>query len=446
VNITDSLKINWNLETKTDILDNIELRSENVQDILTTPPHWMVRWGNTVIFIILMMVLVMSWFIKYPEFIPAPIIVTSQNPPEKIEARISSRIEKILIKDHQNVKKNDILMILQSTANYDDVLKLKKLMDSITPGRLFSFPINQTSNFRLGEIQSDYNSFAKAFQDEKLFSRLQPYSPDNLAASEGLSEYSGRIATLKQQLNLENTKFDLSKKNFSRSQSLFDQGVISKMELENEKIKYLQAEQNLKTIHISLSQLQEGISNLQKTKRSANINSEKDKINYSSQTLQLFEQLRKSLKQWEQNYLVVSSTNGVVSFQQFFGENQFVKSGDAIMTILPTDKMAVVGRMQVPSINSGKVIPGEKVLIKLDNYRYQEYGIVEGKVQNISLSPDEKGNYYVDVILPRGLKTSYNKNLSFDKELKGNAEIVTEDLRLIERFFYQIRRLLKFQL
>ncbi len=191
------------METKKDILDNLELWSENVQDILTQPPHWMIRWGNSVIFIILIMILVMSWFIKYPEFIPAPIIVTSQNPPEKIEARISSRIEKILIKDHQSVKKNDVLMILQSTANYDDVLKLRTLMDSITPSRLFSFPINLTSNFRLGELQSDYNNFAKAFQDEKLFSRLQPYSPDNLAASEGLSEYSGRIATLKQQLNLE---------------------------------------------------------------------------------------------------------------------------------------------------------------------------------------------------------------------------------------------------
>ena len=151
------------METKKDILDNLELRSENVQDILTQPPHWMIRWGNSVIFIILIMILVMSWFIKYPEFIPAPIIVTSQNPPEKIEARISSRIEKILIKDHQSVKKNDVLMILQSTANYDDVLKLRTLMDSITPSRLFSFPINLTSNFRLGELQSDNNNFAKAF-------------------------------------------------------------------------------------------------------------------------------------------------------------------------------------------------------------------------------------------------------------------------------------------
>ena len=101
-------------------------------------------------------------------------------------------------------------------------------------------------------------------------------------------------------------------------------------------------------------------------------------------------------------------------FQQFFGENQFVKTGD----------------------------PGEKVLIKLNNYRFQKYGIIEGKVQNISLIPNDKGNYYVDVVLPKGLKTSYNKTLKFDKELRGNAEIVTQDLRLIERFFYQIRKLL----
>jgi hypothetical protein len=51
----------------------------------------------------------------------------------------------------------------------------------------------------------------------------------------------------------------------------------------------------------------------------------------------------------------------------------------------------------------------------------------------------------VEIILPKGLKTSHNKTLIFDKELKGNAEIVTQDLRLIERFFYQIRELLEYQ-
>ena len=143
--------------------------------------------------------------------------------------------------------------------------------------------------------------------------------------------------------------------------------------------------------------------------------------------------------------MIISSTNGTVSFQQFLGENQFVKTDETLLSILPTYKEALVGRMSIPSINSGKVISGQKVLIKLDNYRYQEFGIVEGRVQNISLTPDDQGNYYVDVILTKGLKTSYNKPLPFDKELKGKAEIVTQDLRLIERFFYQIRKLLGYQ-
>jgi len=428
-----------------DILDNIELRSESVQDILTQPPHWMIRWGNTIILIILVMVLIMSYLIKYPEFVPAPVVVTSQNPPEKLEARTNSKIEKIFIKNHQQVRKNDILMVMQSTANYQDVLALKKIVDSLTPSQLQSFPLHETSHFKLGELQGDYNSFAKAFQDEALFTRLQPYAPENLAANQSISEYRARIATLQQQKKLEQAKYELTRKSYQRSQDLFNQGVISAVELENEKIKFIQEQQNMENINISLSQMEEGISNLNKTKSGTAISTEKDKITYSSQTLQLFEQLRKALKQWEQNYLIVSSTDGVASFQQFFGENQFVKTGDAILTILPENKEQLVGRMSVPSVNSGKVKTGEKVLIKLDNYRFQEYGIIEGRVQNISMSPDDKGNYYVDVTLPKGLSTSYNKTLPFDKELRGNAEIVTQDLRLIERFFYQMRKLLGYQ-
>lgn len=433
------------METNKDILDSIELRSESVQDILTQPPHWMVRWGNTIILIILLMILGMSYIIKYPEFVPAPIIVTSQNPPEKIEARSSSKIEKIFIKDHQKVKKGDVLMVLQSAANYEDILMLKKIVDTIASNHLSSFPMREGSYFKLGELQGDYNNFAKALQDEHLFTRLQPYAPENLAANQSIAESRSRISTLKQQKNLEALKYSLTKKNYQRSQKLFKQGVIAAVELENEKIKYLQAQQNLENINISLSQMEESISNLNKTKSGTAINTEKDKISYSSQTLQLFEQLRKSLKQWEQTYLIASSTNGVASFQQFFGVNQFVKAGDPIVSILPDEKEALVGRMSVPTVNSGKIMTGEKVLIKLDNYPYQEFGIIEGKVQNISLIPDAQGSYYVDVILSKGLKTSYNKTLKFDKELRGNAEIVTKDLRLIERIFYQLRKLLGYQ-
>lgn len=433
------------METRKDILDSIALRSESVQDVLSQPPHWMFRWGSAIIFLVILMGLLMSYFIKYPEFVPAPIVVTSQNPPEKLQARIDSKIEKIFVSNHQKVKKGQVLLVLQSTANYLDLLALKKIADSISQDQLSSFPIHKISKLKLGELQADYNAFAKAFQDEQLFNRLRPYAPENVAADQNISAYKSRIINLKQQKELELAKYELVKKSYQRSQKLFGLSVISANELETEKIKFLQAQQSLESINITLSQTEEGIANLSKTKSGSTINAEKDKINYASQTQQLFEQLRKSLRQWEQDYLMVSSTDGEVSFQQFWGENQFIKRGDAVLSVLPDNKQALVGRMSVPAGNSGKISPGEKVLIKLDNYRYQEYGIVEGRVQNIAFAPDDTGNYYVDVTLPRGLKTSYHKNLAFDKELKGNAEIVTQDLRLIERVFYQMRKLLRYQ-
>ncbi|MDE5437308.1 HlyD family secretion protein [Elizabethkingia meningoseptica] len=433
------------MEVKTDILDEIELRSEGVQDILTRPPHWMIRWGNTLIFIILLLILFMSYIIKYPEFVPSQVIISSINPPEKLESRINSKIENLFVKDHQKVTKGQPLLILQSTAQYQDVLKLRDIVNSMESRQLQNFPLAETSGFKLGEVQGDYNAFAKALTDEQLYTRLQPYAPDNIAAEQSLSESRNRIQALQQQKRLEQAKYELSKKEFDRSQQLYGQGVISASELDQERIKLLQAGQSVENINLSISQLQEGVSGIQKTKSGVSINAQKDKVNFSSQTIQLFEQLRKSLNSWEQNYLFASSTDGSVSFQQYLGEHQFVKAGEVLITVMPDKPEALIGRLTVPSTNSGKIIEGQKVLIKLDNYPFQEFGIVEGRVRNMSSVPDKDGNYYVDVNLPKGLTTSFNKKLIFNKELKGNAEIVTKDLRLIERFFYQFRKLLGYQ-
>ena len=71
--------------------------------------------------------------------------------------------------------------------------------------------------------------------------------------------------------------------------------------------------------------------------------------------------------------------------------------------------------------------------------KQQEFGILEGQVQNTSLIPNGKNEFYVNVIFPEVLKTSFNKNISFDKELKGNAEIVIQDLEIIDAIFHQLR-------
>ena len=54
-----------------------------------------------------------------------------------------------------------------------------------------------------------------------------------------------------------------------------------------------------------------------------------------------------------------------------------------------------------------------------------------------------KARYAVEVALHDGLVTTFGQHLAYQQEMQGQAEIVVEDLRVIERIFYQFRRLFR---
>lgn len=423
-------------------LDNLELRSESVQEILSNPPSWIIRWGSTVIALVLIIILTISYFVKYPDFINSQVVITTQNPPEKIEARISGKIEKVLVTNQQNIKENDVLAYLQTNANYQDVLKIKELTHQY---KAVNFPVQQARGLVLGELDSKYILFEKAYSDYQLQKQLQPYSVERNSGTQTVSEINSRLNNLNNQKKIELSKLKLAQIDFERHEKMFEKGIISTKELEQSRIAFLQAQQNVESVDISISQLYESRVGANKTIQSSDINQKQDETSQYVALIQAYDELKNSIRLWEQNNLFIASIDGKVSFQNYWGANQFVKSGDIIFTILPSQKESLLGKLVVPAQNSGKIKTNQKVLIKLDNYPYQEFGIVEGKVKNISLSPDSDGNYHLEVELPKGLKTSYNKDLKFDKELRGSAEIVTEDLRLIERVFYQFRKIFQFQ-
>ena len=110
---------------------NIEIRSEEVQEILNKVPNWMIRYGNTLILILIIMLLFISWFIKYPDVISSQVMVTTSTPPEKIFAKSSGQFEVLLANEENDVKENEVLAVIENTASYKDVLFLKKLIDTI---------------------------------------------------------------------------------------------------------------------------------------------------------------------------------------------------------------------------------------------------------------------------------------------------------------------------
>ena len=113
-----------------------------------------------------------------------------------------------------------------------------------------------------------------------------------------------------------------------------------------------------------------------------------------------------------------------------------------VFTIIPSQNSSYIAKLKTPILNSGKLKVGQKVNISLENYPETEFGYLVGTLNKISTIPDSEGFYMLDVKLSNKLKTSYNKEIEFKQEMIGSAKIITEDLRLIERFFYQFKQVL----
>ena len=144
------------------------------------------------------------------------------------------------------------------------------------------------------------------------------------------------------------------------------------------------------------------------------------------------------------NYFDLSGRVGVVSLQNVWGRGKWVNSGDVIVSVATDGGMKVKGRLKVPSSGFGKVAVGQTVNIKLNGFPYLEFGILKGVVVSISPVPEDTAAglaYTVDVDLPKGLESTYHKEFPFVQNMDGNAEIITEDMRLIEQFVRPIRSL-----
>lgn len=425
-------------------LDNIELRSEQVQDILSYVPHWMIRYGNLLFLILIALFLSLTWFIRYPDIISSEALITTQIPPQKEFAKTTGKIDTLLVENNTNVKANSYLAVLENSANINDILLLKKIIDTIKlNNNYFSFPIDELPILFLGEVDDDFAFFENNYTQYTLNKKLQPYVSELITNKNTLSELRTRLTNSKSQLQINKSELNLALKSLERNKKLLDKGIISQYDYEKSQIEYAQVHRGYKSLEANISQINEAINNAENNSKGTEISKTREEIRLLKTVIQSFNQLKNAIKDWEQNYILKSEIDGKVSYLHFWNANQNVNVGDQVFTIIPEQNSNYIAKLKTPVKNSGKLKIGQKVNISIDNYPDSEYGVVGGKVDYISPIPDPQGYYLIDIKLPEKLITSYNKELVFKQEMIGKAEIITEDLRLIERFFYQIKDIFK---
>lgn len=226
---------------------DFQLRSEEVQEILTRVPHWLIRFGSVVVLSILLMLFFVSWLIKYPDIVATQIVITTNVPPQKLVAKISGRIEAILIKDKTTITKNTAIAVIENTANYNDVFLLKSIVDTIKIDK-GSFPFEKLNALQLGDIENSFAVFQKEYIADKLNTELQPYKVEGTAQSYEAIQLKERLGLLESQKSINQSELELQKNDLERYETLYKKGIIATQEIEKQRLLYLQAQKNYKSL------------------------------------------------------------------------------------------------------------------------------------------------------------------------------------------------------
>lgn len=422
---------------------DIELRSEEVQEVMGQIPAWIVRWGITLLFIVVLALLVGSYFFRYPDVIITDMTLTSHHPVARIVARTLGKISQLNVTEGERVIPGMLLGVIQNPASTADVSQLKCILQiySSIPDSLAFFLLSG-KEFALGEMQSAYIEVLGSLHEYRNYKELN-YYPQKIASTQRqINKYQVYYQNQQRQQQVTKEQYGIACQQYERDSLLFIRQVLAPSEYETAKTAWLQsryslegANATLENLKIQIGQLEENLLDLQLQQ------AEKESLlvhNYRTSV----EELMNVINSWELNYCLFTPIEGRVTFTKYWNENQFVTSGEEVFTVVPDGDVQLLGRASLPVQRSGKVKAGQRVIVRFLNYPDQEFGIVNGEVATISLVPTED-NYMVEIAFPDGLTTNYGKNLPVSHEMKATAEIVTDDLRLIERFFQPLKKILK---
>lgn len=419
----------------------IELRCEEVQEILTRPPHALVRWGITVFFIVLALFFIGGCFFKYPDVITAEITITTEHPPVWIVARSSGKIRELYHKDRDSIRTEEIIAVLENPAKTEDVLLLKRELATFNPTDSSVCSRSFPEKLVLGSIQGAYAAFLKSLTDYRNFLSLNLYEQKIEATRKELQEYRNYISHLNRQAELDMEQVKIASTVHNREKLLFDKGLTAQSEYEEAKQTFLNRQQGREQLMTSISSARIQEAQLQQNIIETQMERSREANNLGIALKTACNELRVGISDWELNCLFISPANGILSYNHIWQENQNVNSGDKVFSVVAGETGDIIGKIKLPVNGSGKVMPGQRVNIRVTGYPYMEFGFLTGKVVSVSLLADDESIYTVTVSLPQDLHTSYGKSLDFKGELSGTAEVMTDERSITARLLSPLRYL-----
>ncbi|MCB0580846.1 MAG: hypothetical protein KDD10_16230 [Phaeodactylibacter sp.] len=421
--------------------EKIEIRSEEVQEILGTPPGWMARYGTLFAFVVVVVVGWVGFLLKYPDTVKSEITVTTTDPPKRLVTESRGRVKKVLKKNEEEVSAGQVLIVFDNNASLEDVLTLETAIMAVgntpTDSTLLAFSL--PGNVVLGELKDELYDFYRRQQDLRQYLE-NPY--DNLTITQ-LDKELGKIQSMirsdRERWATIDRQIESVEKRLRREEQLSQENLLAEERVSRTREEILSLRRAREGIESSIKNKELDIEGIRSEMSGVRQVTKEGRQEAAIALRESFQKLQKEVEEWKRRYVISSPIDGIVSFNlESISEQQYVEGGREIGVVVPMIRQKTKGFVQVDMSRAGKIRPGQKVIVKLDSYSYAEYGAIEATVDKKSQVPID-GNIIVEIGFKEDLVTTLGKRIEPSREMKGEATIITNDKRFIERIFERVR-------
>ena len=421
---------------------NLNRRSEAVQEIVSNDPGFLIRYGISIFLLVIVLLGIVCWVIKYPDLVTAKAKLTSINAPKPVICKTEGKLIKLNVAEGQEVLKGNVLGYMESIADQREVITMSASLDTLsfllTDNKAEEMQKILTSQYNnLGELQQSYQSFTQAFIIFRNYLSNGFYLKKKIILRTDMLNQEKLHKILLEQKMIENKDLSLAQRTFDMNDTLKKQSVISELDFRNEQSKLLIKQLSIPQINTALVNNE----NQQNEKQKEILELE----NTIAQQKVIFQQALNTFKSqvddWKKRFLLIAANNGKVSFATFLQENQQLRINQIVFYV-NSKNTQYYAEMLIPQTNFGKIRIGQEVLLKFPSFPDVEFGSVKGKIDFISRIPSDSG-FLAKVSLPDGLITNYKKEIQYSEGLFASGEIITDNLRLLQRFYYSFYKLFK---
>jgi len=362
-------------------------------------------------------------------------------------------IKAILVQEGQRVKKDEKLMILESTSSQADVNEVQTRIDSLTiktirlEAEIDDLVLPKYSNYYSLNYSNEVNQALELFSN-----RTKRIKSEKLIAEKMVDQAEENIKQEIQNLKKIEARFNQTLKTIElldEQIKISEELLAEQLTTEYNHLNLLKEKSNLvakqmedeeakiggeSAIIVARTSLEDARIKFQNVKRFFLEETEKE-LEEATREISQLNEIKKKLLDSLSRTTIIAPVDGIIKELVYYTEGGVVPPNSSVMNIVPTGEELII-EAKLPTADIGFIKEGQSATIRLASADAINFGNIEGVVKKISpdATQDDNGNTYYKVEI-KTEKTYFKYNeqkYSLTPGVEVSASILTGERTIAE--------------